>query len=243
MLKNLFKKSAVPAVHPDAESAFHSDNYLRHTARRLEHLASLHLEVGGRSVLDVASGIGDHAQYYLDRGCRITLSDVREENFEILRRRFPGQPIHFLDMENPEVLEGSPFEVIHCYGLLYHIGRPDVALDYLGEHCSGMLLLETCVTPGDELDIHPISEDKGNPTWAFSGNACRPTRAWIFQRLQQNFPHVYVPTTQPNHPDFPIDWTVPPERKLTRAVFVASRTPLANPQLSTELLTIQRRHP
>jgi hypothetical protein len=47
---------------------FHSDFYIRHTARRLEHLASLRIPVAALSVLEVGAGIGDHSNYYMDRG-------------------------------------------------------------------------------------------------------------------------------------------------------------------------------
>lgn len=46
---------------------FHSYDYLRHNARRLEHLASLGLPITGRSVLEVGAGIGDHSHFYIDR--------------------------------------------------------------------------------------------------------------------------------------------------------------------------------
>jgi len=225
--------------------AFHSENYLRHTARRLEHLASLGIPVAGKRVLDVSSGIGDHARFYMDRGCRVTMTEVRQENIEVLRRRFPDGDIRILDLENPQPLEDPPFEVIHCYGLLYHLGKPDVAIDYLAGICSGVILLETCVSPGTEEDINPVSEDPGNPTWAFSGGACRPTRSWVFNRLKKHFAHVYMPRTQPNHPQFILEWENQPknDKVLTRSVFVASRERLVNPLLQEEIPMSQVRHP
>ena len=46
---------------------FHSHHYMRHNARRLEHLASLQIPVDGRTVLEVGAGIGDLSHFYLDR--------------------------------------------------------------------------------------------------------------------------------------------------------------------------------
>jgi len=244
-IQNLLRPAPPASKHPTPVDAFHSDNYLRHTARRLEHLASLGLPVAGRRVLDVSSGIGDHARYYLDRGCSVTMTEVRQENIDVLRARFPQGDIRMLDLENPQPLEGAPYEVIHCYGLLYHLGKPDVAIDYLAGVCSGMMFLETCVSPGHEEEINPVAEDPGNPTWAFSGGACRPTRPWIFHRLKKHFPHVYMPRTQPNHPQFIIDWENQPknDKVLTRAVFIASREPLANPLLEEKIPMRQEHHP
>jgi len=74
---------------------------------------------------------------------------------------------------------------------------------------------------------------------------CRPTRGWIWQQLARLFPHVYLPRTQPNHEQFPVDWSTPDSARpagLTRAVFVAARRPLANDMLASELLVRQTRH-
>lgn len=243
-IKNMFAAQTPRSEHPTPLEAFHSDHYLRHTARRLEHLASMGITVAGKTVFDAASGVGDHAQYYLDRGCTVTLSDVRDENLAVLRDRFPKCPGYQVDFEEPGELPGGPYQIVHCYGLLYHLGKPEVALTRLSQACSEMLFLETCVTPGDVDDIYGVKENPGNPTWAFSGNACRPSRRWIVDRLKALFPHVYLTKTQPNHPQFPIDWTNlrPDEKVLTRAVFVASRQPLDHPVLTTEIPVHQEYH-
>jgi hypothetical protein len=57
------------------------------------------------------------------------------------------------------------------------------------------------------------------------------------------FQYVYIPVTQPNHPEFPVDWTTGiPDHRLWRAVFIASRDELRNDLLSTSLLDHQRYH-
>ena len=71
----------------DARSHFLSDLYIRHNARRLEHLASLHLDLRHKSVLELGAGIGDHSSFYLDRGCRVTAVEPRPENVAVLRER------------------------------------------------------------------------------------------------------------------------------------------------------------
>lgn len=221
---------------------FHRPNYLRHNARRLEHLASLDLSLAGRTVLEVGAGIGDHTSFYLDRGCQVTVTEAREENLKVLRRIFSDR-VYKLDLDAPH-LDRGPFEICHCYGLLYHLNRPDVAIRFLAEKVTGLLVLETCVSFGDGLELNIVPEAVRDPSQATSGSGCRPTRAWVVAELSKYFGHVYVTKTQPFHEQFPIDWKSPDKHTevLSRAVFVASKTNLDhNTKLSRSLLDQQTR--
>jgi hypothetical protein len=204
----------------------------------------LGIPVRGLSVLEVGAGVGDHSHYYIDRGCPMTITEARTENLRQLHERYPSQQVAHLDMEQPSQIAGGPFDVIHCYGLLYHLKTPEGALEFLAENCNGLLLLETCVSFGDEESINFVSENARHPTQSFSGTGCRPTRPWLFSRLREQFEYVYIPKTQPNDSWFPTDWTAPEEHKegLARAVFIASRHPLDNEILTTELIDYQMKH-
>jgi SAM-dependent methyltransferase len=225
------------------QKEFHNPPYLRHNARRLEHLASLRIPVSGLSVLELGAGIGDHSHYYLDRGCQVTITEARKENLSLLRRLYPKADIRHLDMENPNLDSDARFDLVHCYGLLYHLSNPQQAIDFIARHCAKLLFLETCVTIGDAVATNPVREDRHLITQALSGTGCRPTRAWVFRALKDRFEHVYVPRTQPNHEEFAIDWSAPDQRGvISRAVFTCSREPLRNEMLSAELLDKQTRH-
>jgi hypothetical protein len=237
-------RAGLTAVQPSPTVFFRSDHYVRHNARRLEHLASLRLPVANRTVLEVGAGVGDHSHYYLDRACKVTITEGRTESVRILKSRYPGADVRWLDLDSAECDMDRTFEVVHCYGLLYHLRRPEAALDFMARHCEGMVLLETCVSFGDDDRVHPVSEDPSDPTQAVSGTGCRPTRRWVFERLKQSFPFVYVPLTQPNHEEFPLDWTSPEAhtRTLSRSVFIASRRHIDSSLLSPTLLDRQERH-
>lgn len=223
---------------------FHSNAYLRHNARRLEHLASLRIAVSGMTVLELGAGIGDHSHYYIDRGCKITITDARTDNLKYLKHYYPDFDIQFLDIENPSCVNGAPFDIVHCYGLLYHVARPKEALIFISSNTNKMLFLETCVSFGNDVEINPIRETSTNPTQASSGIGCRPTREWLFRELKGLFEYVYLPITQPNHEEFPIDWSAPEKHgvRLKRAVFIASREPLENELLTESMLVSQIRH-
>ena len=232
-----------PLPPPRNLKQFRSDHYTRHNARRLEHLASLRIPVAHRTVLEVGAGIGDHSHYYLDRGCSVVITEARAENLDYLRKRFPDGDVRHLDLEAPTELPDGPFDIVHCYGLLYHLGDPQGCLRFLARNTGSMLLLETCVSFGDDERINLVVEDDC-PTQAASLAGCRPTRAWVFSRLKELFPYAYATTTQPNHEEFPLDWKAPDlsPTLLHRAVFVGSREPIENEFLSESLSDLQIRH-
>lgn len=243
LIKNLIRRFNIYRDHSLIRN-FHSQHYLQHNARRLEHLASLHLPVAGLSVLEVGAGIGDHSHYYIDRGCKITITDSRSDNIHYLRVHFPDCDVQSLDMEHPSSIKGSPFDIVHCYGLLYHLMNPEQALEFLGKQTRKMLFLDTCVSFGQNEEIIIVEEDQYNPTQSSSGFGCRPTRPWLYKKLQTLFEYVYLPKTQPNHEEFPLNWTAPEKHhaSLQRAIFIASREKLTNDSLTLSLINKQTRH-
>jgi hypothetical protein len=223
---------------------FHNWDYLRHNQRRQEHLASLGLPLDGRSVLETGAGIGDHTTFFLDRGSTVVVTEARPENLEILRKRFPTLEVADLDLDRPDPAFTRACEVVYCYGTLYHLARPAEALAFLADRCSDLFLLETWVSPAQGESVDIVDEAQTMPSQAFSGHGSRPTRAWVLARLREHFPHAYLTTTQPWHEEFPIDWTAEftNPRKPTRAVFVASRTPIDSALLTEAVPMQQRRH-
>ena len=227
-------------------NVFQSDDYQRHNQRRLEHLASLRLNLGHQTVLEVGAGIGDHTQFFLDRQCQVTSLEARADNLAILQARFPQVQAILLDLDAPDANDsaGLPlFDIVYCYGLLYHLAQPAAGLQWMAQHCQHLLLLETCVQVGEAEQINLCSENIADPTQSFSGQGCRPSRSWVYGQLKQHFEFVYLPTTQPNHEQFPLDWTVKPTgTELTRAIFIGSRQPLNDPVLVPTLPMQQTRH-
>jgi FkbM family methyltransferase len=234
----------------EPEKVFLSNHYRRHTQRRLEHLASLGLNLSGTSVLEVGAGIGDLTSFYLDRGCKVLATDGRTENVEVLKRIYAGNPdlrSMLLDMDNPPESLGEAFSIIHCYGLLYHLGNPETAIEFMAKHCKDLLVMESRVIFGDDEKKIVWAEPEQYLENTITGEASHLTRRWIFNRLKQHFEFVYMPITQPNHSEFPIDWRDPtlntdPGETLIRAIFIASRQPIDNPLLVEDIPMKQRHH-
>jgi hypothetical protein len=244
MLTLLERMRTAIATHPEIEktAVFLNDEYQRQNHRRREHLASLHLPIAGKSVLEVGAGIGEHTGFFLDRGCRVTVTDGRPENLLTFALRCPEVTHFALDIETADSAAAAPHDIVFAYGLLYHLSDPARALRLFSQWSKEMLLLETCVSVGDGLEINLHREDQSNDSQAVSGLGCRPTRAWIVHELKQHFAHVYVPVTQPAYPEFLTDWEAPatlPPGFWPRAVFVASHEKIDSPWLTTELLMHQ----
>jgi SAM-dependent methyltransferase len=213
------------------------------TKRRQEHLASLGLDIAGRSVLEVGAGIGDNTGFFLDRGCKVLSTEGRKENLEVFRERYfrgfgwysriGNLQIAELDIDQPPEQTPGLFDIVYCYGTLYHLEHPAEALQFLSRCCSSLLLLETSVSFGQDEFVVAADENSAFVSQSIHGKGCHPSRPWVFNKLKSLFEFAYMPTTQPWHDQFPIDWMhhVPTPGRAQRAVFIASRTKLLNPML------------
>jgi SAM-dependent methyltransferase len=209
---------------------------------RQAHLASLGLDLEGKRVLEVGAGIGLHTPFFVARGCDVLATDGNPQNLAELRRRQPDLPAAVLDLEaETDPYEFGRFDVVYCYGVLYHLRDPDRALQRLAAHCDGQILVETCVALGEASEVHLLRDFASN-NQALGGIGCRPTRPWVMQALREHFGHAYATRSQPDHPDFETDWRLPRTQLLYRAVFVGSKVPLDNPQLRDTLPATQDRY-
>jgi 2-polyprenyl-3-methyl-5-hydroxy-6-metoxy-1,4-benzoquinol methylase len=217
-------------------------DYERINQRRLEHLSSLQLDFNGKSVWEVSAGVGDLSSFFIDRNAHLTITDVRPVLLAILRDRYPMMQIEELDLEIPRTTFDRKFDVIACYGSLYHVRNPDQAIAFMAARCSGILIIESCVSFGGSVALNLVEEDRTAFSQAYHGIGCRPTRGYIFEELSKHFSYVYVTAEQPRHEQFPIDWdTSSPDGTLARTVFVAARKALDYPKLLSELPRKQSR--
>jgi len=207
---------------------------------RQQHLASLGLPLDAKRVLEVGAGIGLHTAFFEQRACHVLSTDGRMDNVSEMRRRHPNRDVAVLDLERSDDIRAlGHFDVVYCYGTLYHLGTPEATLRALAE-VSDMVLLETCVTPGEGSVLHMVDEQESVRNQARSSRGCRPTRGWVLGTLTDLWGNAYLSRTQPDHVDFPLDWSQLPAEphatRNTRAVFVGSRAPLDDNAALTRFL-------
>jgi predicted O-methyltransferase YrrM len=244
----LIRKSLVQfplACRPEF-SMFDSQGAFKINFARQDHLASLGLDLAGKHVLEVGAGVGWHTKFFEKIGCDVITTDARPENVVETIRRYPNRKdrVAVVDLN----VGGShdylgEFDVVYCYGTLYHLPDPGLCIRDMAARSRGLLLIETCVHPTDNGQINLAREDRSNPNQSFNGDGCRPGRDWVITELSKYFPYVYITRTQPDYPDFPLKWPaiLKPGVQNCRAIFVASRTRLKNPELSELPLEINLR--
>jgi 2-polyprenyl-3-methyl-5-hydroxy-6-metoxy-1,4-benzoquinol methylase len=216
-----------------SDKNFFELSYQLHNIARLSHLNSLNLDLNCKRVLELGAGIGDRTLFYLYKGCNITPIEGRQELCDFITKRFGIAAIKIdFEYECEKLIDYLDYDVVHCYGLLYHLSNPS---EFLKNACKTgkIFLLETCVSTDDADDpINIVNENIVDATQAISGKGCRPTRKWIFDELKKYYPFTYFSITQPKHKEFPLDLRKKlADDHLTRTIFIASSREIHNPNL------------
>jgi SAM-dependent methyltransferase len=241
---NLFdrKKTQAPEppppespLEPSPLDVFVKPDSLAINKARQDHLATLGLDLSNKTVLEVGAGIGLHTQFFLDRGCIITITDGDPANVAAIRESHPERDVRLLNLDLAADLDAlGRFDIVYCYGTLYHLQHPEEALARIASVCDGQILVETIVAIGAYAELHLVTEPPSSDQ-AVGGIGCRPTRLWVLQALKRHFGHAYTTVTQPDHQDFELDWKLTKGFGNMRAVFIGSRVPLDLPMLSSDL--------
>lgn len=207
-------------------------------AARMDHLASLGLPLDGRTVLEPGAGVGRLTGFWEERKCLVTSLDLLQGNVTENLARHPGRKNVLWRGVEGGFEDLGRFEIVFCYGLLYHVRDPLKCLTDMATVCDDLLLLETMVHPIDDGQLHLYPQSAGADQ-GLPGEAYRPSRNWLMEKLTGLFPFTYVSRQQPNYPDFCLSW--PGAAGVCRSIFVASRRSFQLPGLLSELPSSQER--
>jgi len=209
---------------------FDTDDALAINHARMTHLESLGLPLDGRRVLDVGSGPGHLAQFFVERGCTVVSTDTREENIARMKELYPGHDGRVADVETDDVASLGSFDIVFCYGLLYHLENPVRALRNLVAACDDLLLIETMLVDS-HLAVLRLEDEYLSANQAVRGIAHRPSSTWLAMTLDRiGMSNIYAAAQPPAHPDYRWlrrdDLSTERDGHLLRGIFVASRRPL-----------------
>lgn len=165
-------------------------------------LGELKGPLGLRTAIDVGCGLGYFSHFLKSLGFEVTAIDGREQNLDEAQRRNPDIRFLRFDAEDAAILSLGKFDLVFCFGLLYHLENPMRAIRHLRGITNKLLLVEAVVYPGDEPTMVLVEEspdeDQGLRHFAFY-----PTEACLLKMLfRSGFPHAYRFSAQPNHPDY-----------------------------------------
>jgi SAM-dependent methyltransferase len=187
-------------------------------------LSELKDKLSLRTAIDVGCGFGYFSGLLDSLGLEVTAVDGREENVEECRRRFPKIPFHWCNVEDPAILRLGKFDLVLCFGLLYHLENPFLAIRHLRALATKLLLAESVIFPGSE-PVMGLVEEGHLEDQSLNYAAFYPTEACLTKTMYKaGFGSVYRVRKMPDHPDF----SPPKNLRRVRTMLVASLEPLGS---------------
>jgi SAM-dependent methyltransferase len=180
-----------------------------------------------QTALDVGCGVGYFAGCLQQQGLAVHAVDGRAENTAEALRRNPTLTTDVYDIEDPQILSLGTFDLVLCFGLLYHLENPFRALRHLASLTGKMLLIETVIAPDDNPSTI-LYEEEVAANQGLRYIALIPSESWFVKCLYRSgFPTVYKPAVMPKHPDYRASLL----KRRRRTVLVAAKVALDHPRL------------
>jgi FkbM family methyltransferase len=174
------------------------------------------------NAVDAGCGIGFFSQTLSECGLNVCGFDGRAENVTEARRRFPHIPFEQGDIEDRTILQLGPFDLVLCFGLLYHLENPVLAIRNLRGLTEKCLLLESMCLPEEKPSMllrgEPRQEDQSLSDVAF----CASESSLVKILYRAGFKMVYRVIALPDHDDF----RETSEHARRRTVLAASTVPI-----------------
>jgi tRNA (mo5U34)-methyltransferase len=185
---------------------FDQSHYDALNAARGETIAHLLPELKQRlnlkTALDLGCGLGHYAEILSQHGLDVLAVDGRAENVEEARRRFPHLKFQVADAQNPELAQLGKFDLVFCFGLLYHLENPFRVVRSIAELSSKLTLIEGIVYPSPEPAMVLMDENTGVDQ-GLNYMAFYPSEPCLVKMLRRaGLAHCYNPERMPAHPEY-----------------------------------------
>jgi len=181
------------------EEVFDEPQYLSIDKVRFDNFDTLNINLKGKTVLELGSGIGNHTLFLLKKKPKkIITVEGREDNVEVLKERvgkYKNVVPLLHDLELPLIIN-EPIDFIYNYGLLYHLRNPFEFIDNLQKIDHKEMVIETCIElNGDENNLDEVQEAQSQ---SLSGVGSRPNLYRLVEKLKEHYSIVTYPE-QPKH--------------------------------------------
>lgn len=178
-----------------------------------------------RTALDVGCGVGHFSAYLSDMGFQVTAIDGRAENVEEARNRYSSIPFYTMDVEDSIIKQLGVFDLVLCFGLLYHLENPFSAVRNLFAMTGKILLIESACAPS-RLPVAVLLSEGSDEDQSLHRVAFYPSESCLAKLLYRaGFPFVYRFGRLPSHRDFRTTFL----QKQVRTMLIASKTRLSFP--------------
>jgi SAM-dependent methyltransferase len=190
-----------------------------------EVLPPLIAECGLNTALDVGCGIGFYSQWLSEVGMEVKAFDARSQNVQEAKERYPDVEFYVDDIEKPKMLEVGASDLVLCFGLLYHLENPFLAIRHLNTLAKKISIIESMIAPYSSPSAVLIDEMK-RIDQALNYVAFVPSEPCLVKMIYRaGFSYVYRVAPLPNHTDFRT--TLRHRRR--RTILVASKSRLSHP--------------
>src|SRR5712672_1481485 len=179
------------------------------------------------SALDAGCGIGFFASVLRESGLNVRAFDGRQKNVEEARTRYPGIQFDEGNIEDSSILRFGLFDLVLCFGLLYHLENPMLAIRNLRALTHKVLLLESMCIPSENAFML-LRDEPRNESQSLTDLAFYASEACLVKMLYRSgFTAVYRLASLPDHDDF----NETRQHTRRRTVLLAAYGPLAWPGL------------
>jgi len=174
------------------------------------------------TALDAGCGLGFFSDVLRECGLLVHGFDGRAENVAEAQRRYPGIPFELGDVEDCKIKDLGSFDLVLCFGLLYHLESPLKAIRNLRALAKKVLFVESMCLPTFELQII-LREEPRLVDQSLSDLALYPSEGSIVKMLfRSGFKYVYRTAVLPDHDEF----RETPYFRRRRTVLLASSEPI-----------------
>ncbi len=210
---------------------FDNENYAQFSQARINllqtFLPELQRQLGLHTALDVGCGTGFFSEFLRDTAFRVSALDGRKENVDEAQRRVENVDFRQADIEDPSLHTLGTFDLVLCFGLLYHLENPFRVIRNLFALTGKVLVIESMCVPDESSLLYLLDEgkleDQGlNYVALYPSEGCLIKMMW-----RAGFPFVYRFRALPDHEQF----RDTADRKRSRTMLVGSQIRLEIPAL------------